>query len=143
MSLGNKINYFRQRSGLTQEQVAEQINVTRQTVSNWERGVNEPDFESLCRLSEVFGISLNDFSEQNKEQEQTNGKKNKSEIDLRGEGVAREFDGFALFLGVLIFFLGGFLLGGWTGWIGSFVIGGCAFLAISSLLHGIAYMRKK
>ena len=34
MSLGNKINYYRQQAGLTQEQLAEKMNVTRQTVSN-------------------------------------------------------------------------------------------------------------
>ena len=50
-------------------------------------------------------------------------------------------DGAALFSGVLIFFLGGLLIGGWKGWVGSFIAGGCLFLAASSIFHAIAAMR--
>ncbi len=145
MSLGNKINHCRQQSGMTQEQLAEQMNVTRQTVSNWERGINEPDFDSLCRLAGVFGITLNDFADA---AEYADGDDDETGAEDTGKSMgftqaaAGILDGAALFLGVLIFFLGGFLIGGWKGWLGSFIAGGCLFLAISSAFHAIAAMRR-
>jgi len=144
MSLGNRINYFRQQSGLTQEQLAERMNVTRQTVSNWERGLNEPDFDSLCRLAGVFGITLNDFAQESpaKEQGEEETSDSEAKLPVMTWAAAGMMDGFALFLGVLIFFIGGFIFGGWKGWLGSFIAGGCFFLAISSLFHAIAFMRR-
>lgn len=146
MSLGNIINHYRQQCGLTQEQLAAQMNVTRQTVSNWERGINEPDFDSLCRLAGVFGITLNDFAEGITSSKDADDADEESACDERGamglkQATAGMLDGAALFIGVLIFFLGGFLFGGWKGWLGSFIAGGCIFLAISSVLRAIAAMK--
>ena len=128
MSLGTKINQYRQQSGLTQEQLAERMNVTRQTVSNWERGINEPDFAGLCRLAEVLGITLNDFVENDRvaatESEQAETDAQDTGGKVFNQVAAGILDGAALFLGVLIFFVGGFLFGGWKGWIGSFIAGG-------------------
>lgn len=150
MSLGNKINYYRQQSGMTQEQLAEKMNVTRQTVSNWERGINEPDFDGLCRLSQAFEITLNDFAEDGqaaapeREQQAQQNSEAEDEHNSRGftQSAAGIMDGAALFLGVLIFFVGGLLIGGWKGWLGSFIAGGCLFIAISSVFHAIAAMRE-
>lgn len=152
MSLGTKINHYRQQSVLTQEQLAEQMNVTRQTVSNWERGINEPDFAGLCRLAEVFGVTLNDFADdaphsdaQPEDIKQGDSAEADSDEDAdKGftQSAAGILDGAALFLGVLVFFVGGLLIGGWKGWLGSFIAGGCLFLAISSVFHAIAAMRK-
>lgn len=41
MQLGNNIRHFRKQSGLSQEQLAERVQVTRQTISNWELGVSQ------------------------------------------------------------------------------------------------------
>ena len=43
MALGNKILEYRKRNGLSQEQLADKINVTRQTISNWELGETQPN----------------------------------------------------------------------------------------------------
>ena len=43
---------------LTQEQLAQQLSVTRQSVSSWELGRTEPDFETAGRLAAVFGTSV-------------------------------------------------------------------------------------
>ena len=45
-------------AGLTQEQLAQQLSVTRQSVSSWELGRTEPDFETAGRLAEIFGTSV-------------------------------------------------------------------------------------
>lgn len=58
MEVGNQIKKYRQSIKLTQEELAEKIYVTRQTVSNWENGKNYPDLNSLIMLCDLFNISL-------------------------------------------------------------------------------------
>ena len=58
MNLGDNIQALRQRQGFSQEQLAEKLNVTRQTISKWELNQSAPDLNYLCQLSEIFGISL-------------------------------------------------------------------------------------
>ena len=43
ITTGKQIRYLRTQSGMTQEELAGELNVTRQALSNWERDVNEPD----------------------------------------------------------------------------------------------------
>lgn len=56
--LANILKEKRKELALTQQDVAEQLNVTRQTVSSWELGKNIPDVSSLIELSELYDISL-------------------------------------------------------------------------------------
>lgn len=58
MELGEQIKKYRKESGMSQDVLAEKIYVTRQTVSNWETSKSYPDVNSLLRLSEAFGISV-------------------------------------------------------------------------------------
>ena len=58
MELGKHIKKFRQENQLSQEELANRIYVTRQTVSNWENDKSYPDVNSLLLLSEIFQISL-------------------------------------------------------------------------------------
>jgi len=58
MELGSKLKGARIRAGLSQEQLAKRLGVTRQTVSNWENCRSYPDAGSLVALSELYGISL-------------------------------------------------------------------------------------
>ena len=55
--LSENIMQLRKAAGLSQEQLAEQIGVSRQTVSKWETGQSAPELEKLVALSRVFGIS--------------------------------------------------------------------------------------
>lgn len=61
MELGKQIKKYRTNINLSQEQLAERIFVSRQTISNWENDKNYPDIKSLLLLSEVFKISLDDL----------------------------------------------------------------------------------
>lgn len=54
----NRLKVYRAQSGLTQEEVAEQIGVTRQAVSKWEKGESMPDVESCIRLADLYGVCL-------------------------------------------------------------------------------------
>ena len=61
MELGSEIRKRRQALGLSQDELAERVYATRQSVSNWENGRTCPDIESLLRLSQVFSASLDDL----------------------------------------------------------------------------------
>ncbi len=61
MPFGQKLTDIRKKLGLTQEELAAELFVTRQTVSNWETGKNYPDLNTILKLSEIFGISLDEM----------------------------------------------------------------------------------
>ena len=58
MEVGKRIREERERLGLSQEDLAQQIFVSRQTVSNWETGKTYPDVQSLLLLSGLFEVSV-------------------------------------------------------------------------------------
>ena len=58
MELGERLKSHRQRAQLSQEELANRVYVSRQTISNWENDKTYPDVNSLVLLSEVFQISL-------------------------------------------------------------------------------------
>ncbi len=58
MSLGKKISDLRKMGGLSQEALAEKIDVTRQTISNWELNSSSPNPEQLKKISQIFAISV-------------------------------------------------------------------------------------
>ena len=61
MEIGKKLKNARVQSGMTQENVAEKINVSRQTISNWENEKSYPDIISVIELSNLYCISLDDL----------------------------------------------------------------------------------
>ena len=58
MDISNQIKTRREAMGLSQEQLAEKLYVSRQTISNWERDKTYPDVQSLLMLSVLFGTSI-------------------------------------------------------------------------------------
>ncbi len=58
MEVGKQIKKFRRDLNLSQDELADKIFVTRQTISNWENGKNYPDLKSLIMLSQLFDTSL-------------------------------------------------------------------------------------
>lgn len=58
MALPEKLYTLRKKSGLSQEQLAEALNVSRQAISKWEGGKSYPDIHSLLLLSALFDVSL-------------------------------------------------------------------------------------
>lgn len=61
MELGKKLKEARTEAGLKQEELAKTIGVSRQTVSNWENNRSYPDIASVLRLSELYGITLDEM----------------------------------------------------------------------------------
>lgn len=58
MNLGQNIAQLRRQAGLSQEQLAEQVGVSRQAVSKWESGQSLPETERLIALGEALGVSI-------------------------------------------------------------------------------------
>ncbi len=61
MNVGTKISELRRSLKLSQEQLAEKLNVTRQTISNWELGQTTPDILQAKEISKIFNVSLDEL----------------------------------------------------------------------------------
>ena len=61
MGLGKKLQSLRKELNISQEQLAEQLNVTRQTISKWELEETTPDIKQAKKLSEIFKVSLDEL----------------------------------------------------------------------------------
>ncbi len=65
MAIGEKIIELRKKYNLTQEKLAEKIEVSRQTVSNWESNSTSPDLLQASKLTKIFKISLDELVDNN------------------------------------------------------------------------------
>lgn len=94
MELGNKIKQLRTKAHLTQEQLADELGISPQSVSKWENSVAMPDITLLPKIAEIFGVSIDDLFDLTVEQ-----KFNRIEnrMDLEEElphDVFREYEEF-------------------------------------------------
>lgn len=64
MTLGKKIEEYRKKAKLSQSELANQLYISRQTVSQWENDLTTPTMDNLRRLCEVFGLSLQELLDQ-------------------------------------------------------------------------------
>lgn len=123
MTLGEKITRLRTERHWTQGELAEKMEVSRQSVSKWETGSSVPELDKLIAMSEVFGISL-DALVKGREQEENAGAQEEapaappepSRLETRkivgyillGVGLLSVV--FGIFLNLLLAALGGYLL---------------------------------
>lgn len=61
MELGTHIKQYRKELGISQDELAERIFVSRQSISNWENNKTYPDIHTLLLLSDVFSVSLDEL----------------------------------------------------------------------------------
>lgn len=73
MALSDKLYMLRKKSGLSQEQLAEQLSVSRQAISKWESGQSVPESEKLVAISNYFKVSLDYLLKNDNEYEQQSG----------------------------------------------------------------------
>ena len=64
MELSKQIKKYRAEANLSQEELADKVFVSRQTISNWENNKNYPDIKSLVLMSEIFQVSLDNLSKE-------------------------------------------------------------------------------
>ena len=60
------IKFYRLQMGMTQEELAALLNGKKSLVSNYETGYSTPDIYTLCRLAEIFGVTLDELVEYEK-----------------------------------------------------------------------------
>lgn len=97
MEFGNYIKEQRNNLGLTQAEIAKELHVTRQTISNWEQGKSYPDLDTLVKISDIYKVSI-DFL--------LKGDKNlKKDLD---QGKA--YNAFSIFRGLFFIMYGLFFL---------------------------------
>ncbi len=117
MTLGEKIYELRTQHNLSQGDLANELNVSRQSISKWENGNSTPDLEKIVKLAEIFNISLDELIK-NEEKEttfattpegtpiiQTNNREKKIGKGLLIAGVISIFVFLLLGLGITGFFI--------------------------------------
>ena len=90
MKISEKIQILRKEKRLSQEGLAEILNVSRQAVSKWESGQSYPEIDKLIGLSNIFDITLDDLIKDNIEfldnrKENNNNKEDKVNIETKNE----------------------------------------------------------
>ena len=58
MNLGEKLSFLRKQRGMTQMELAEKLDISRQAVSRWERGTAEPSTENLVSIGKLFDVTV-------------------------------------------------------------------------------------
>lgn len=58
MSIGEKLSLLRKQRGMTQMELAEELDVSRQAVSRWEQGLSNPSTDNLVSIAQLFGVSI-------------------------------------------------------------------------------------
>ena len=112
MNFSEKLTNLRKQKGLSQEELGEKLNVTRQTISKWELGQTSPDMAKLTEIANFFGVSVDDLTNEEKEiKEPTSNTNISSSNSLNGTntgvktGVIILVVILVLFLGIGIFFM--------------------------------------
>ena len=103
-SLGERLLNLRKEKKLSQEELADKLNVTRQTISKWETDQSMPDFDKIVPLCELYGITPNElFIELNGD---NTSKNDKSVNDLEEEKLRTSKKAKGIALSVVLYFLG-------------------------------------
>lgn len=94
MELGTKIKQFREKAQWTQKQLADALDVTPQSVSKWENLTSMPDIALLPKLSETFGVTIDELFDLSVE-EKLSRMENRMDLELElEEGTFKEYEAF-------------------------------------------------
>ena len=115
MGLGEKIYALRTDKGMSQTDLAEALDVSRQSISKWETDASVPELEKLIKLSEIFGVSLDQLV-LGKETQPVQAAQTAPQPQLQAPGLTRKIAGtillcFGAVVCLLIALLGDFLSG--------------------------------
>lgn len=132
MNLGAQIKKYRTEFSLSQDELAEKLFVTRQSVSNWENDKTYPDIKSLVLLSEVFSVSLDQLVKGDMEIM-------KKEINEQ-EQIQFQKESSVLAIIMLVLLLVPMPLAKFGGWIGLAVY---VVLALAGLMYALKVEKHK
>lgn len=136
--LSEKIRELRRRAGLSQEELAEKLNVSRQAISKWELGTAVPTADKLVDIADFFGVSLDFLMRENSERLNVPSKAVTPEKPhKRRKTAAILLLSAAVFLGIVVLVLyvnGAGVIGGGSG----ITINGTGMLAALAVMLGAA-----
>ena len=101
MKFNEKLVMLRKQNNLSQEQLAEQLNVARQTVSKWELGETTPEKDKLIKMSEIFKISLDELMKEETQGETVNDPNNTNSQKLAGMTI-KILKGIGIFFIIIV-----------------------------------------
>ena len=106
MDLGKNLYNLRKNKNLSQEEVAEKLNVTRQTISKWETNESKPDFDKILPICELFNITTEELliginTEKKELNETINNKNTDSEI-IKKRAIFISIGTFLYFLSLVL-----------------------------------------
>ena len=85
MKFCDKLQKIRKENNITQEGLADKLNVSRQAVSKWESGMAYPDTEKLIQISKIFNVSLDELINDNVDKNNGNSNKKISFMEILNE----------------------------------------------------------
>ncbi|MEE0547984.1 MAG: helix-turn-helix transcriptional regulator [Peptococcaceae bacterium] len=143
-TVADHIASARKEAGLSQEALSEKLYVTRQAVSNWERGRTRPSQEMIEKIAGVLGVGVERIVGASGAAEETQIVE-KEKITVQKEKEARRFSrqsvmiglgyAIALFLGLMVFFVVGLLAMQPMVWAAMFFCGMGIFFVVGLSLH--------
>lgn len=89
MDLPQKIRTLRKKKGMSQLEMAEALNVSRQAISGWEAGTSKPSIENLKYLSDFYDVSLDWLCSEDDTDDITDGKKKHLSMSMRDQKTMR------------------------------------------------------
>ena len=92
MSFSEKLIKLRKQHGFSQEELGYKLNVTRQTVSKWELGQTVPEINKLISLSQIYGISLDELTNEDKLNVDNTTKKDDIKIENENKNKTNDKD---------------------------------------------------
>lgn len=100
MNLGENLLKLRKKKGLSQEEVADKLNVTRQTISKWETNQSTPDFDKIVPICKLYDVSSDELLTGNKKESL-----NEISNDKNADKTNKRKHALGISLGVLIYFI--------------------------------------
>ncbi|MDD2376978.1 MAG: helix-turn-helix transcriptional regulator [Clostridia bacterium] len=145
-NLSDNISILRKQNNMSQEVLAEKLNVSRQAVSNWETNKTQPDISTLTRMGVIFGKNIDnivrgDFSMtlDNKKEQVDNYK-----VYYDKYAVATGlFWAISTFLSIGIFTIVGIIYNSSKVWIIAGISGLCTFLSFGLIMQAIMTLKRK
>ena len=107
MTFGEKLQALRQKAGMSQDALAEKLNVSRQAVSRWERDETMPETDKVVALADLFGVTTDYLLRQQSEPEA------KQELPRQEKRSGRDFIDRAAYLAKTKGYLLGWVLVAW------------------------------